>query len=245
MTKSLVDKGHETKAQEDLARSRLEVAQAELDAAKATQGLLKPRAEQIDRAEAEVRLAEADRNRCEALRKKYELRAQHDGRVTARRVNVGEVVSPGQVLLLLNNTKDMRVRAKVQETQLAQIALGSVAQILADAWPEIRLTGEATEILKRVDPASGSVDVLLKLTDAPADKLTDGMAVDIAFISGERRDVLRIPAAAVEKVAGKTRVAVREGTSFSPREIQVGLAGVQWVEVVSGLRAGDVVRIDR
>ena len=71
------------------------------------------------------------------------------------------------------------------------------------------------------------------------------MAVDIAFVGGERKNVIRVPASAIEKVEGKTRVWVRSGASFQPREIRTGLAGVQWVEVVSGLEAGQVVRLLR
>ena len=241
----LVKQGNEMQSQLDLAKSRKEVAEAELNAAKAQQALLKPRQEQIDRAEADVKFAKAELNRCNALQEKYVLRAEHDGIVTARHVNVGEVVSPGQVLLRVDNNSDLRVRAQVQETQLAGVRPGHVARVLTDAYPDKPLSAKVTEILPRVDPESGAVGVLLDLQAAGGAALMDGMAVDIAFVGGERKNVIRVPASAIEKVEGKTRVWVRSGASYQPREIQTGLAGVQWVEVVCGLEAGQVVRLLR
>lgn len=242
---TLAQRGAETAAQLDLALNRLQVAQAELSAARAELDLLESgsRPEQIARAEAEVRLAEAELSRCGALRGKYTLSAPHDGTVTARYVHVGEVVSPGQVLLRLDNTEDIEIRAQAQETQLAGIQPGSRARVLADAYPDRPLPAEVVRILPRVEPESGAVSVLLKLTQRPTVTLMDGMAVDIALISEERRQVVRVPASAVERPGEQARVWVRTNTSFQPRAIETGLADGRWVEVVAGLRPGEVIQI--
>jgi len=163
--------------------------------------------------------------------------------VTARYVHVGEVVSPGQVLLRLDNTEDIEIRAQAQETQLAGIQPGSRARVLADAYPDRPLPAEVVRVLPRVEPESGAVSVLLKLTQRPTVTLMDGMAVDIALISEERRQVVRVPASAVERPGEQARVWVRTNTSFQPRAIQTGLADGRWVEVVAGLRPGEVIQI--
>ncbi|MCD4699706.1 MAG: efflux RND transporter periplasmic adaptor subunit [Phycisphaerae bacterium] len=242
---SLLKRGTATKSEFDMVVKQMKVAKAETGWAQAQLDLLLAgtRREQIARAEAEVSLAEAEVRRCNALRQKYTLRAPHAGIVTVRYVNIGEVVSMGQVLLRLDNTKDIEIRAAAQETQLPDIQPGSRARVLADAYPDCPLEAVVENILPRVDPESGTVTVLLRLTETPAVVLMDGMAVDIALIKQERNSVIRVPASAVEDRNGLTVVQVREGRSFVRRSVNVGISDGQWVEVKSDLKIGDVVRL--
>ncbi len=224
---------------------QLKIAEAEVRRSQAQLDLLLAgtRPEQIARAEAEVSLAEAEVRRCNALRQKYTLRAPHAGIITAKYVNVGEIVSPGQVLIRLDNIKDIEIRAQAQEAQLPDIQPGSKARVLADAYPNCPLEAVVENILPRVDPESGTVTVLLRLTETPTVVLMDGMAVDIALIGQERHSVIRIPTSAVEKRSGQTVVQVQEGRSFVRRRVNVGISDGQWVEVKSDLKVGDVVRL--
>lgn len=226
------------------ALTALQVAEAEWNANKAQLALLSAgtRPEQIEQADSQVRLAAAEAARCEAMRAKYTLRATHDGVVTAEVVHVGEVVAPGQVLLRVDNVEDVQVRAQAQETELAGIQPGSPARVIADAYPDQPLRAEVRQILPRVEPESGTVPVLLALTERPRVVLMDGMAVDVALMAKERHGVVRVPASAVEKRADKTIVWLKDGASFQARTVRTGLADGQWVEIVEGLQPGDVVR---
>lgn len=241
----LLERGTATRSEFDRAVKSLRMAEAETGQAQAQLDLLLAgtRREEIARAEAEVSLAEAEVRRCNALRKKYTLRAPHAGIITAKYVNVGEVVSAGQVLLRLDNINDLEIRAQAQEAQLPDIQPGSKARVLADAYPDHPLEAVVEKILPRVDPESGTVTVLLRLTETPTVVLMDGMAVDIALIGQERNNVIRVPAGAIEKRDSLTVVQVREGRSFVRRAVNVGISDGQWVEVKSDLKIGEVVRI--
>lgn len=242
---NLLKHGTATQSEFDLVVKQLKIAEAEVGRSQAQLDLLLAgtRPEQIARAEAEVSLAKADVRRSNALRKKYTLHAPHAGIITAKYVNVGEIVSPGQVLLRLDNIKDLEIRAQAQETQLPDIQPGSKARVLADAYPDCPLEAVVENILPRVDPESGTVTVLLRLTETPTVVLMDGMAVDIALIGQERHSVIRIPTSAVERRNSQAVVQVQEGRSFVRRRVNVGISDGQWVEVKSGLKVGDVVRL--
>lgn len=229
-----------------LAQKGLKVARAKLKAAQAGLELLEAgtRPEQIARAEAEVALARAEVQRCQALRRKCRLVAPHGGTVTAKCVNVGEVVSPGRVLLYLHDVEQTEIRAQVQETQLAGIKAGHAARVLADAYPDRPLTATVERILPRVDPESGTVTVLLRLGRPAGVLLMDGMAVDVALIREQRHNVVRVPADAVCGDADRAEVLVKDGTRFVRRRIEVGANDGQWVEVRSGLSVGEVVRVN-
>ena len=233
-----------TQSELDLALSRRQVAEAGLQEAKAKLDLLLTgtRPEELARAEAEVRLAEAELTRCKETRRKYTLRAAHDAIVTAKYINPGEVVHPGQVLVRIDNINDVQVRARAQEAQMAGVRLGGSARVLADAYPDRPLQAKVVKILPRVDPESGSIVVLLELVEAPDVTLMDGMAVDVALIADERHGVTKIPSRAVERSDGEAVVWVRQGGSFQRRVIRTGLEDHQWVEVVDRLKPGDVIR---
>jgi multidrug efflux pump subunit AcrA (membrane-fusion protein) len=238
-------RGVATQAELDLAVNRLRSAEAELGFAKSSLDLLLAgtRKEVVAAAGAEVMLAKGELQRLAALRDKYTLRAPHAGIVTAKYVNTGEVVSPGQVLLRVDNLKDIEVRAQVQESQLPGVKIGGVARVLPDAYPDTPLPAVVEQILPRVDPEQGTITVLLRLDKAPAVTLMDGMASDIALIGEEVKGVLRVPAEAVEGKGKAASVWVRAGDSFAHRSVTAGITDGHWVQIKGGLKIGEVVRL--
>lgn len=237
--------GVATSTELDQAVNRLRNAEAELGSAEASLALLKAgsRKEEIARAKAEVTLAKAERQRLSALVEKYTLRAPHAGIVTVKYVNDGEIVSPGQVLLRIDSAKDLEVRAQVQEIQLSGVTIGGKARILADAYPDTPLEAVVADILPRVDPEQGAITVLLKLVNPLPVTLMDGMAADIALIGREVKGVVRVPAEAVEGKGKAASVWVRQGDTFVRRPVTSGLTDGHWIEITSGLKAGEVVRL--
>jgi multidrug efflux pump subunit AcrA (membrane-fusion protein) len=68
------------------------------------------------------------------------------------------------------------------------------------------------------------------------------MRVSARVIVSRRRDVVRIPLAAVADRADRPSVTVRSPSgALRRRAVELGLAGAQFVEVRSGLRAGELV----
>lgn len=237
-------RGGATMSELNRSATRLEKAKSELNAAQAHLDLLRAgsRPEEIETALAEVHLADADLKQCEVLRKKHILRATHDGIVTKKYVHVGEIVSPGQVLLHVDNIEDIEIRAQVQESQLLGVKHGSKAQVIADAYPKNPLDAIVQEILPRVDPEQGTITVLMKLTEKPSVVLMDGMAADITIVH-QKKKVLRIPSDAIERRGGKTTVQVRRDGNFVRQVIETGISEGKWIEIKSGLQAGDCIKL--
>jgi len=234
-----------TASELDQAKNQLELAQADLKHAQAELRLLQSgaRAEQIAAAEAKVRLAEAELQRCQSLRDKHTVRAGHAGVVTAKFFNPGEVVSPGQVLLEVHNLGSIEVRAAVQENELSGVKPGGAARVLADAYPDTPMDAVVDRILPRVDPESGTVTVLLRLTAPPPVTLMDGMAVDVALLRSLKEGTVVVPAAAVTGEGDRAYVHVQQGRSFKHRKVTAGASDGQWTEITSGLHQGEVVGV--
>ncbi len=234
-----------TASEMDKARNQLELAEAELKQAEAELQLLQAgaRPEQVAAAEAKVRLAEAELKRCQGLRDKHTVRAGHEGVVVAKFLNPGEIVSPGQVLLEVHNLYSIEIRAAVQENELAGVKPGGPAKVLADAYPDDPMDAVVDRILPRVDPESGTVTVILKLTDPPPVTLMDGMAVDVAILRTLDEGGVVVPAAAVEGQGKYASVRVKKGGSYERRKVVAGDSDGQWTEILSGLGAGEVIGV--
>ena len=247
------EQGAATDAERAQAAEQVTLAKAEADIAKARHKLLKTgtRDEEIARAAADVRMAEAEVKRIESVMAKYTLQAPHDGEVTAKHVSADEVVRPGQVLMHLHNVEELEVRAHAQETQIGGITVGTPAMVLPDAFPDRALEAEVVKILGRVDPASGTVTLLLRikpeslreLTDESAGRLLDGMAADIALISERREGVVRVPSRAVRRDGTRHWVRVRTTVGTDRRDVHIGADDGQWTEITAGLEPGEVVEV--
>jgi macrolide-specific efflux system membrane fusion protein len=86
------------------------------------------------------------------------------------------------------------------------------------------------------------VNVTINASDP---RLIPDLSASAEVILQKSDDVLAIPLAAVRSAGGRSSVLVREGDQFVDRQVVLGVRDENKVAVVSGLRAGDQVRIGR
>jgi membrane fusion protein (multidrug efflux system) len=94
--------------------------------------------------EAKARLEQARLNLSYA-----EVKAQVDGYVTKRQVEVGNFVQPGQPLMAVVPLKiaDLWIEANFKETQLADVGIGQPAEVSVDAYPKVIFKGRVDSIM--------------------------------------------------------------------------------------------------
>lgn len=133
----------------DLAQSQARSAAANLAAARS-----QAKAAKADGAlsEAGVQAAKAGVQQAKAKLQQAELNlsytkivAPRAGRVTARTVQLGNYVQPGQALLTLVPT-DVWVTANYKETQLTHLRPGQPVEIQVDAYPDRRFKGRVDSL---------------------------------------------------------------------------------------------------
>jgi HlyD family secretion protein len=209
----------------DQARSKRDAAEAELEGAKA----------RLARAESAVRLAQDELEHLRVV-------APFDGVVTARSVEVGESVVPGQGVLELTSLDRLYVSAPIDEIDIGRLATGLPARVTLDPHPGVEWRGTVTRVSAVVDEIkeqNRTLEVEVEL--APDPKLPQprpGSSADVQIILARRDSVLRVPTFAV---AEGRRVLVIHGGKAVSREVQTGLKNWQWIEVRGGLAPGDVV----
>jgi membrane fusion protein (multidrug efflux system) len=77
------------------------------------------------------------------------IKAEIEGYITKRQVEVGNWVQPGQPLMMLVPLKTSRlwIQANYKETQLAHVYLGQPAKVRVDTYPGVKFTGTVDSIM--------------------------------------------------------------------------------------------------
>lgn len=146
----LLREGVVSRADADDADRAARVAAARLDAARQRAALIEADAREEDRAEAEsdVSLARARLQEAQALHEKTFIRAPIDGIVLRRHRKAGESVSTllDSPVVTMADDHVRRVRVDVDETDVARVAVGQPAYVIADAFGDRRFPGRVIRV---------------------------------------------------------------------------------------------------
>ena len=139
----------------------------------------KARDDERDRAEALLDLARAQRDEAAAVLAKSELKSPIDGIVLRRLRRVGEMISMAQdmPILSIGDVSTLRVRAEVDETDIARLTLGQAAWVHADAFGATKFPGKVT----RLGVMVGRKQIT---TDAPTEKLDNKVLEVLITLDG-------------------------------------------------------------
>lgn len=169
------------------------------------------------------------------------LAAPFDGVVTDRQAEAGSMAMPGVPLLTLEDQSAFRLETPVDEARAALVTAGQTVEIRFDnptAGASEWIGARVVEIA-RVDPISHSFLIKIGLPPAPA--LRSGLFGRARF-TGPVRRALTVPASALILRGQLTFVFVVDAAGRARlRPISTGAADNDRMEVLAGLREGDVV----
>lgn len=174
------------------------------------------------------------------------VRAPFAGVVASREVEPGETVAPGQPLMRVYAPRELRIEVAVPQTRAEAIRRDPRATVLLPGGREV--APAEVIVFPAADAASHSVDVRVRLPDLdplPAPGTTAKVVFDADAQGGPTgHSPVRIPASAVAQRGELSAVYVKQGDRLLLRQLRLGARIGEQVEVISGLRAGDVVARD-
>lgn len=177
------------------------------------------------------------------------IRAPFAGVVSARRVQPGEAVAAGQMLLSLYAPGAQRIEVQVPQSDAVAIRAVPRARVRLDDGRT--LAAAQVVVFPTADPDSHSVTVrvpLPLLTPAPAPGTTAKVAFAVPADTDVDADagaaVLWMPRAALLQRGELSAAYVLADGRLQLRQLRVGRQEPQRVEVLSGLKAGERVARD-
>jgi RND family efflux transporter MFP subunit len=166
------------------------------------------------------------------------IRSPIDGTVIDKRVEVGDMVTPGQLLVTIYDPKRMQLVANVRESLAHQLALGQQIEVQLEGMGK-QCHGTISEIVPEAQPASRTCQI--KVTGPCPPNVYSGMFGRVLIPLPEKERVLVIPRQAVRRVGQLELVDVVDAGRVERRAIRLGRAVGDDVETLSGLREGEAV----
>jgi RND family efflux transporter MFP subunit len=188
---------------------------------------------------AEVQRAEQAVVEVRSLLEYATLRAPMSGIVVDKKVEVGDTVTPGQVLLSMYDPSKMQLEASVRESLAARLRVGQRIAVKLDALEQV-CDGTISEIVPRAEAASRSF--LVKVTGPCPEGIYSGMFGRL-LIPLDEEQVLLVPESAVRRVGQLQLVDVLQNGKLARRSVRVGRTLDGMVEIVSGLSPGEQVAL--
>jgi RND family efflux transporter MFP subunit len=236
------------------SRSAVSAAQAAFDQARIEESRLRAAFEskavsslEMDRAVnalggAQANLARTRQAQAEAatVLEHATIRSPIDGLVVDKRVNDGDTVSPGQVVVSVLDPTDMQLVASVRESLSHRLTVGGTVSVRLDALSQV-CAGTVAEIVPEAESTSRTFQVKVR-GPCPAG-VHSGMFGRLSIPNGEE-SVLLIPEAAVRTVGQLDCVDVAIDGSRQRRALRLGRVMDGGIEVLSGLSSDEKVVVD-
>lgn len=239
------ESGNET-AQLSAAEARLRLAKSNHERAMqliknktVSQSALDEAQQQMDSAQGEVD------NLKVTLEKKI-VKAPFDGRLGIRQVDLGQDLQVGASIVSLQATNTVRVNFPVPQFWLVQMNRGLPVEVSVGDGSDVTISGEITAIGAEINTATRNALVQSYLKNDKS-LLIPGMAVETKVTLSDPQEVLAVPSTAIIYAPfGDTVFVIEPGEkegSFKARQqfVRLGKARGDFVEIVDGLKAGDVI----
>jgi len=162
------------------------------------------------------------------------------GRITVRKVNLGQTLKAGDELFTLADFDPLIARIFLPEREVFDLAPGQEVRIALRAREEMRFAGRIRQISPVVDTASGTVKVTVEAVRPPLG-VRPGAFVSVEVLRETRARALLVPRQAVVRELQEAYVFVADGAVARKRAIETGLEERDRIEVTKGLQAGEQV----
>src|SRR5689334_3247571 len=258
-TDRLFHSGVASKSELDRALAERDTAAAFVEAAKQSSSMtdVGPRPEEIRAAEAEVQQMRAALDYAQTQMAATEIKAPVSGTVLERIVERGEMVSPSAFggsgartsVVDLADLTDLQVELDISQTDFARLKQDQKAEIIPEAYPNLRYTGFIEEIAPEANRAKSTIQVKVKVEN-PNEQLRPEMNARVNFLadnSGANQNNsagrILVPKLAVVRRDNAAFVFVIKGDKVEQRAIRAGGEVGDDYQVLEGLSGNESVAL--
>ena len=186
----------------------------------------------------------AELKRWEGLFRPTPLIAPVSGQIIQRNIEPGQSFGTADAILVMADR--LIIEAPVDETDISQIKLGQKTTVVLDAYRDQTLPSHVGSIAYE---ARLNNNVTTYMANVVFDKVHEfiraGMTANVNFDLASKKDALILPSEALKSRRNETYVLVPdiEGKPVK-RTVRVGITDGRRVEILEGVKAGEVVLVE-
>ena len=174
-------------------------------------------------------------------RRTLTIAAPASGVVVEKNVIAGTRVMPGMDLYKIADISRVWIEGEIFEKDLGAVRPGQQATVTFETYPGETFDARVAYLYPNVSVEARTGRVRLVLAN-PGGRIMPGMYASVELQPAAPREALVVPRGAVHQTGERAMVFVRAADgSLVPRDVRVGLAAGDVVEIVEGLSAGETV----
>jgi Cu(I)/Ag(I) efflux system membrane fusion protein len=167
--------------------------------------------------------------------------APQDGVVSMLNVREGMYLQPQRQVMTLADLSSVWVLADVFEGQSDWVEKQQSAEVSLIYKPGKIWQGKVEHIYPLLNEATRSLQVRLQF-DNPDEQLKPNMYANVVIYAGAVDNVLSVPREAVIRSGNQQRLIIKTAEGrYQPRQVVTGLESGDWIEIRSGVQAGERV----
>jgi RND family efflux transporter MFP subunit len=224
--KGLISQAEFEKIQKDYEIALIEAGRKKEEIIASSKGLTQQ--------EIEVKIAQMELD-------KTKIRAPFAGIVTDLKISPREHIDAGRELFTLVNISQIRIRAKVLESEIGKIQIGRSADLRFSAYPGKVFKGVVEAISPIVNAEDKTCSVHIAVNN-PAEEIKPGMHAEVEIAAEIYKDRLLVPQEAILVRGGRKLVFVVESGLAKWRYITIGLENEDFAEILLGERPEESVK---
>ena len=198
---------------------------------------------QLDQTRTRAESARLNKELARISLKKSLISSPLDGTVKTRHVKVGEFVRKGDKLVEILDLSRVIVKVNIPELEILEIKIGQKVDIALYIMEEIIFSGEVKNIGLEADSNNRTFPVEIHVSNSER-MLRPGMLARSTFTKSIDDEQIVIPRHTIlEKERGRVVYVFDKGKVFQ-RDIQVGLSQKDQVQVIKGLKKGELIVVE-
>lgn len=173
---------------------------------------------------------------------RYEIRAPFDGVVVEKHLALGEAVKEDANVFTISDLSSVWAEMTVAAKDMHAVRVGENAVVKATAF-ESSASGKIAYVGALLGEQTRTAKAHVVLSN-PGNAWRPGLFVNVEVLAQESEVALAIAADAIQTIEQKNVVFVRVPGGFSKQEVTLGRHDGKRVEIIKGLKAGDLYAAD-
>ncbi len=176
-----------------------------------------------------------------AAQRTLTFRSPVSGIVMEKKAVQGMRFMPGEMLYQVADLSHVWVIADVFEQDIGLVKSGNKAKVRINAYPDKEFSGTVTYVYPTLKAETRTIPVRVELSN-PGLLLKPAMFAQVEVMVSPKAKVLTVPVSAVIDSGTRQIVLIQHAEGrFQPREVKLGARSDSYVEVLDGVKEGDLV----